>query len=349
MLSENLEMFLPEYKNSFMCPTCMCIIPTANLNEISEAHIVPKAAGGKLKTFLCTKCNNKFGTKQDKWFGEIIKIANDENASILSSGIRDGYFMIDGIKVNGHWKQDQDGSLSFYMYINRNSPEINQMINRKFGAKPPKIRMEVPLPLLRNEQLIEVGYLTSAYLMWFGLMGYSWALQSHLDSVRQQILNPEKEVIDSKYLFMVKPANWAPWIGLISLFDEVVPAFGLKKHLVVLPPRDRPNYYDSLKRSQTNVNLSDIKPLKLPDKPFYGPPVFILYEDRLIVCSDTSKDALNNAQVVLFTRESNEGKILRPLDEKEFDELKKMNNAKCISIDLTKERMSSRPLTRDKQ
>ena len=189
MLSENLEMFLPEHKNSFMCPTCMRVVPVTNLSEISEAHIIPKSAGGKLKTFVCKMCNSKFGANQDKWFGEMIRIVNDKNASILSTGIRDGYFLIDGLKVNGHWEEGQDGNLSFYIHINRNSPDINEMVDKKFGKNPPKIQLSVPLPILRNQQLIKVGYLTAAYLMWFGLLGYSWALQSHLGSIRNQIKN----------------------------------------------------------------------------------------------------------------------------------------------------------------
>jgi hypothetical protein len=277
-------------------------------------------------------CNSKFGANQDKWFGEMIRIVNDKNASILSTGIRDGYFLIDGLKVNGHWEEGQDGNLSFYIHINRNSPDINEMVDKKFGKNPPKIQLSVPLPILRNQQLIKVGYLTAAYLMWFGLLGYSWALQSHLGSIRNQITNPKKEIIDSKYFFTVRSVDWAPWIGLISLFDNVVPAFGLKKHVVVLPPRDRPNYYDSLQRAETNVNLSDIKTFKIPNKPFYGPPVFVLYENRLIVCSEPSKNSVNEVQTVLFTNDSNKGKILRPIDKEKFDELKKMKNARYVSI-----------------
>jgi len=181
MLSENLEMFYPEHKNSFMCSACFSVIPISNLDQISQAHIVPKSAGGKLKTFLCKKCNSRFGAKQDKWFGEIIKIANDKKSSLFATQIRDSYFLIDDIKVNGHWEQNQDGGFSFFIHIDRNSPDVNRMINEKFGKHPPKIQLSIPFPILRNQRLIEVGYLTAAYLMWFGLLGYSWALQSHLN------------------------------------------------------------------------------------------------------------------------------------------------------------------------
>jgi hypothetical protein len=332
MLSENLSMFYPKYKNSFMCPTCFQVIPIADLGKISEAHVIPKKAGGKLKTFLCKNCNNKFGSKQDKWFGDIINIANNPNLSIFSSAIKDGYFEIDGIKVNGTWKQEKDGNFAFYIHIDRNSPETNELINKKFGNKPPKIQLAVPMPILRNQRLISVGFLTAAYLMWFGLLGYSWPLQTHLDMIRKQIIEPEKEILEPKFLLTVKSANWKPWIGLVTLFGDTVPAFGLKRHLVVFPPRDRPNYYDSLKKSETDINYSDIKPLKLPDKPFYGPPLNILFENRLIVFATPSKEAEKHVHTILYTNDSTEGKILRPIGKEKFEKLKKMKNAKYVNI-----------------
>jgi hypothetical protein len=334
MLSENLEMFHPEHKNSFMCPTCLSVIPTANPAKISEAHIVPKSAGGKLKTFICKKCNSKFGAKQDKWFGEIIKIANDKKKSLFATAIRDGYFLIDGVKVNGHWEQKEDGNLSFFIYVDRNSPDVNRMITDKFGKHPPKIQLSIPLPLLRNQNLIQVGYLTAAYLMWFGLLGYSWALQSHLHQIREQIMHPENEIIDSRYLFSVDSVNWDPWIGLVALFGDTVPAFGLKKHMLVLPPRGIPNYYDSLKRAKTDIQMSDIKALKLLAKPFYGPPVIILFENQVIVCTEPSKNAIEHVQTILFGANRKQGEILRPTDKDTFAELKKLENAKCYDIRL---------------
>jgi len=259
-------MFCPEHKGCFMCPTCMQVIPVSDIEKISEAHIIPKAAGGKLKTFICKDCNSGFGSKQDKWFGDIINIANSPNPSILSTGIKEGYFEIDGNRVNGIWKQDPTGGFSFYIHVDRNSPQQIAPVNKKFRDNPPKINLSIPLPILKNQNLVSIGYLTAAYLMWFGLLGYSWALQEHLEKIRKQITEPENEVIPRKFFVNVKSANWEPWIGLVTLFGDTVPAFGLKKHLVLLPPRDKPNYYDSLRTFKSEINLSDIKPLQLPNE-----------------------------------------------------------------------------------
>lgn len=36
-------------------PTCLAVFPISKVSKISEAHIVPDAAGGSLKTYICTR------------------------------------------------------------------------------------------------------------------------------------------------------------------------------------------------------------------------------------------------------------------------------------------------------
>ena len=61
----------------------------------------------------------------------------------------------------------------------------------------------------------------------------------------------------------------------------------------------------------------------------------IVFENRLIVHVAPSKNSEKHLQAILYTNESNEGKILRPRGEKEFNELKKLKHARYVDIDLT--------------
>ena len=223
MLARNLKSFYPDLQNHFMCPTCLAKIPIENKNLITDAHIVPKSAKGRIKTFLCQSCNSKFGTKQDKWFGEFVKIDDPKSDNtILSTTIKDGHFFIDGMQVNGHWVQKEKKQFEFYIHDNRNSPEINRLMSKKFGLKPPLVKLAVPLPLFRNERLIEIGFLTAGYLMWFSVFGYSWVLQKHLDIIRQQIMAPELKLIENKYLFNCNGLNMKPCIGFIPIGQDII-------------------------------------------------------------------------------------------------------------------------------
>lgn len=173
MLSSNLEFFYPELRKHFLCPTCLTAIPLHEKEKITEAHIIPKKAQGQLKTYLCKECNNLFGRKQDKWFGERVRLSTKEAISIFATDIKDGYFWIDNIRVNGYWEEKQNGSLLFYIYKERNSPEINKLMQEKLGSHPPKINLSLSFPILRHKKMIEIGFLTAGYLMWFGALGYS--------------------------------------------------------------------------------------------------------------------------------------------------------------------------------
>ena len=332
MLSQNLEMFYPRLKNYYMCPTCLNKIPLKEKHKISEAHIIPKAVGGKLKTFICRDCNSRFGSKQDKWFGDIIRIANDKHSSFLSTGIKDGYFILDGIKVNGHWKKDEDGNFTFYIHIDRNSPEVNKLIQERFSTHPPKVKLSVPLPILKNKKFIDIGFLTAGYLMWFGALGYSWVLQPHLDPVREQIMNPGKSLIEPKYLFQVKEVDWDPWFGIITIDGNFVPAFGIKKQLVVFPPRSYRSFYQNLENGVRNINLSDIRPIGLSNKIYYGPPVIVMFEDQVLVAPDRIEKSRDSSIVILFTKDNNQAHILTPVNKEKFNELKKLDQAKLINV-----------------
>jgi len=334
LLSQNLSMFRKESFDNFMCPTCMKVLSIKNLNKISEAHIIPKAARGNLKTFLCKDCNSIFGSKQDKWFGEQINIANSPGASVFSTSIKDKFFEIDGKRFTGTWRKELNKEIILDIHANRNSPKDIEYITNKLNSRLSKINFSLPMPILRNQHLIDVGFLTAAYLMWFKLLGYSWVLQDHLEIIRHQIRNPEQEIIESKYLFNTKTTNWKPWIGLLKLLDDVVPVFGLNKHLVVLPPKDRPKYYENLKKFKAEINFSDIKILKFSETIMEIPPIMILFEERLIVYAKPLKNAEKKLQAVLFTKDWDRGKVLARIGKEEFDELRKQDNTKYVKIDI---------------
>jgi len=326
MLSRNLEHFFPNLKDHFMCPTCLDKIPIKNKKEISEAHIIPKAAKGSLKTFLCRKCNSLFGANQDKWFGELIKLSQDDKPSIMKTSNKDDYFMIDNIKVNGCWELDKNNNFTFTIHKNRNSPEVNKLIEDKFRTSPPKIKLSCTLPLMRNRSMIDVGFLTAGYLMWFGHLGYSWVLQTHLDPIREQILNPEKEIINANYIATCNEIDCKAWIGFIPINDDFVLTFGIGRHIVIIPPRDRPDFYSKMGTFTLNLRLLDIRTIKLKPKPFYGQPVILMFDNRILVSPNMIHNLIDSLVVIHYTSGSNKANILHPISEDEYQRIKNMPN-----------------------
>lgn len=334
MFSINLEHFYPELKDHFMCPICLNKMPISRVESISEAHIIPKAAGGKFKTLICRKCNSDFGAKQDKWFGELVRLINSEKASIMHTKIKDRYFEIDGIRINGRWEINKDGNFDFLIYKNLNSPDVRALIDHKFRSSPPKIDLSFPLPLMKNKHLIDVGFLTAGYLMWFAYLGYSWVLQSHLDSIREQILNPDKEVIKADYIATCNEIDCKPWMGFMPLNNNVALTFGIGRHVLLLPPRNNCTFYSSLGTFTLNVNVSEIRAIKPLQKPYYKEPIGLMFEDKVLVFPDVPHETANSLLVILFTKQNNTARILRPVNNDEYRTLSSAPNVIKHSIKL---------------
>jgi hypothetical protein len=138
LLSANLRFFYPKLSNKFMCPVCFKKIDLGDNNEISDAHIIPRAAGGNRKAFLCRKCNSDFGSKQDKWFGELIRLTESKE-NIVQTKIKEDSFFLCNKKVRGRFEYMPEKGMEVLIHKDRNPPEVNDYFMRQFLME--KIRL----------------------------------------------------------------------------------------------------------------------------------------------------------------------------------------------------------------
>jgi hypothetical protein len=284
-IAENLRSFYPELDRHFMCPTCLAVLPIAESSRISEAHITPRAAGGSLKTYICKDCNDKFGASQDRWLGDYLQLRRrfqERQATFLDMPSKPGYFVVDGTRVQGTFRTESDGSLGFYIYQDKTAPDA---LRRVLSSHPKAIT--IPMPLLGKKALVNVGFLTAAYLLWFKELGYSWALQAHLDQVRQQIQHPEQEIISGRFWVTCNDQFFEqPWVGVAFIRDEVVLVAAIADRLVLLPAADRKNFYSILEERFESL-ASRYHRLHFADAHKFGGPVGVVYRDRLMIAPDT--------------------------------------------------------------
>lgn len=323
MLSNNLKAFFPQYNNHFMCPSCLSIISLDRKEKISEAHIIPKAASGKLKTYLCSKCNSTFGSKQDKWFGEQLKISSKNEPKIYATDIKDGFFWIDNQRINGTWETVDNKNLHFKWFKDRNPPFVNELILNKLNSQPPQVTFSLSLPILRNQQLVEVGFLTAAYLMWFGAIGYSWVLQKHLELIRQQIRCPSDRIITDPFVVYTKGVRWHPWIGIGLICDKVCLLMGVENALVILPPVGENNFYSNISselKNNLSISKENFRILKL-EKPFYGPPVCVAFENKVLIMPDEVD--IKKCVLLYFSDAQKDVIVGYPTTKKRYTELAK--------------------------
>ena len=91
--------------------------------NITEAHVIPQAAGGSLSTYLCRRCNSLFGSRQDKWFGEYVRLRTNPDASVLDFKGKPNEMIFGSTRIGGELKDGPNNSFEFYIDLSRTSPE----------------------------------------------------------------------------------------------------------------------------------------------------------------------------------------------------------------------------------
>jgi len=323
-LSANLRYFYPKFSNILMCPVCFRKIDIRNKKEISDAHIIPKAAGGNRKTILCRRCNSHFGSKQDKWFGELIRIIKSEE-NIVQTRIKNNSFFLCDRKIEGRIEYSPEKGYEILIHGNRNPPEINDYVKNQFIKEKNKT-FRFSLPILTKERMISVGYLTAAYLLWFDTFGYSWALQSHLDQIREQILFPDKKIINNLYVLKNKTVKDKTWIGIVQFSGHLALAAGFYGYMIIIPPihcRDLYMKIDELITTSIDrtVKSTGFYPIYFKNRNFYDVPVSLMFENKIMFIPDAMAAGKIEIMTIYFSTSDPVAKFLSPIDDEQFQKL----------------------------
>jgi hypothetical protein len=326
-VARSATLFYPECRDNFICPTCLGRVPVSDTDRITDAHILPKAVGGGLLTLLCKTCNNTFGAHQDRWMGELLRLVKT-NSTILKDGSQQGHFEIDGIRVNGRYRVREEGGLDLFVLPNKNSPPTLRILDDRFAqfrSGQKDLSVTLPLPLLANKRLVSVGFLTAAYLLWFKELGYSWALQNHLDDVRQQIRNPDAAVLSDNFNAWSTGATFkTPWIGVGKVGDETALMAGLANRIVFFPPADRPDgFYSRLPTDFSGMKIGDIRPLRFYKQHSFEGPLGVLYGDRLIVAPDVFLTQRSDAPLLFIPPDGGPAHLLHTPTPEQVDNMSK--------------------------
>jgi hypothetical protein len=335
-ISASLRSFYSEFGNHFLCPTCLRTLPLEEARHVSEAHIVPRAGGGGLVTYICVRCNSTFGHSQDKWFGEFVRLAHSRS-SVLETRHQKGYFSIGGQRVNGTFEVTREGGLEFLIYTDCTPPNAMEEVLRR-AATGALDSVTIPLPILENRKLIEFGLVTAAYLLWFRELGYSsWALQRHLDPIRELILHPANAELPKSIGVVCKDRVFeSPWIGVGTVAGELCLLTGLANRIVFFPPADCHDLYSRLPSDFSGISLERYQVLRFYDHHKFGGPLGVLYGDRAIVAPDVMLKGSAESRFWFIPPDGGKPRMLYPISKDEFDRKQGLPNVWNIK---TKQRL----------
>jgi hypothetical protein len=339
-LTQSLALFYPELAGQFMCPTCLRTYPVAQPDKISDGHIIPRAAGGGIFTPICKeKCNDVFGARQDKWFGEYVRLLKVKDGSILHTKPRRSYIEIDGVRVGATYQITQQRGLEFFIEAGKTSPEalsrmMEAVVSKRLDGdtKGRTHTISVPIPLLQNQDLVYIGFLTAAYLMWFRELGYSWALQEHLGPIRDQIRNPTEAILPRNFLAPCRDQVFErPWIGVGRVGNELSLLAGLANGIVFLPPADTREFYGTLGDNFEGLEI-DYRVLRFYEHHAFGGPVGVLYGDRLIVVPDIMMHSATAGAIIYFPIDGGGPHLLYPMSQDEYKRRGQATNVPPVTL-----------------
>jgi hypothetical protein len=200
-------------------------------NKYTVGHIVPESAGGSEWTILCQVCNSKFGTQQDKWFGEYLCVIKNPEGTFFHVKSKSKYITVNGVTVSGMISVSrEDGAIEILTPINRNPPG-------KVESIPHGENLEVQFTpeITKHINEVQVGYITAAYLTWFKVLGYSWVMQSSLKSVRKQILDCNYALDGAKVVDLISEHLFEPDIGVVIESGYTYPCCLMYDRAVIFP------------------------------------------------------------------------------------------------------------------
>lgn len=196
------------------CPICMKYFELNSLfdkeNPLTLEHNPPKKLGGKSNLLTCKTCNSNAGNQLDKELLETL-LNNDFNNFKPNSEIKTRLHNkhITPGSVNAKLMIDNEGKLIIDVNRKNNNPEIldNFLISGEHTFKSPlfhdfsetghthRLPITIKMAQNRNEQKVKTALLKIAYLSAFEKLGHIFLFSENINIIREQIKNPEKEII----------------------------------------------------------------------------------------------------------------------------------------------------------
>lgn len=242
-------------KDLYACPLCRTAFPREALDtgSLTLEHVPPDSIDGRGIVLTCHQCNSKAGHTIEAQLHrrrELIKFAQ----ALAGEGNYSGRIQLTMSETETNVETEiEDGQLKMVVPDEINDPKhlegqfekLDQMAENdtwdgyKFNVSP---------AIRYNPRVANLSYLKSGYLAAFAALGYIYAMQKSLEIVREQLSNPEDQLIPS---YMIKLPNSEPTERKMIQVEEPLNAIAVQidRYLVFLPPVDsHDKFYESLNK-----------------------------------------------------------------------------------------------------
>lgn len=225
----------------YVCPLCLRVCTT--LEDVTFEHAPPASVGGRRVCLTCDECNSTAGHSLDAELSRAERTRSWSRGT-LGKPMR-ARAVVKGIPLNVDvdWRPEGVSIVGLPEY---NDPANTAAhVSLATSGEPWVEPITITYPGY-VEAKARVGWLRSAYLVAFALMGYRYALQPELKIVRQQIHEPDATHIPRFSLHRGEreslTGSTIAWLTHPPALESVVVVMG--DHWIFLPglKRDRRIY-----------------------------------------------------------------------------------------------------------
>lgn len=239
-------------KDLYACPLCRSVFPKGALDtgSLTLEHVPPDSIDGRGIVLTCHQCNSKAGHTIEAQLHrrrELIKFVQ----ALTGEGNYSGRIQLTMSETETNVDAEiEDRQLRMVVPDEINDPEhregqfekLDQMVENdtwdgyKFNVSP---------AIRYNPRVADLSYLKSGYLAAFASLGYLYVMQKSLEVVREQISNPEDQLIPN---YMITLPKSEPTERKMVRVEEPLNAIAVQidRHLVFLPPVDsHDKFYES--------------------------------------------------------------------------------------------------------
>lgn len=224
-----------KYEKTYICPLCLNqfseddLISNKTKNYLTEEDAPPASLGGSRIALTCKKCNSECGYTIDYQLKELIE--HEENSRFIKGTIQRGTIEHEGKPVTVEMSSEGNGVIRAVHDEKRNNPTIFKKF-KKILKKGRLLDFKPKAHSLDNNKINYAFYKTN-YIITFSKFGYIFLLDSAYNKLREQILNPEKKLIN--YNFAIHNPHLSQHIGTHYILDSEIKAifniFNLKTKL----------------------------------------------------------------------------------------------------------------------
>jgi hypothetical protein len=191
---------------TYVCPVCLRKFGPEALdqtikNPLTLEDVPPKALGGKANILTCKECNNTAGQKIDSNLQKnLTELDNRQFKPGTSFAAKIGQ---ENESFQGQVNVDDKGGITIRHNDGHNKKEDLAKFMGKISPKTgnPILNIQFNSPKIDFKRM-QVALLKTAYLSVFEKYGYTFILDPMYNPVREQILNPDKDIYPVQFWFI---------------------------------------------------------------------------------------------------------------------------------------------------